>query len=179
MSKVQLPIVLVVEGTSDKAFLSNFIDCEFVLTGGSAISRETIDYLKEIGKQKQIVVLTDPDYPGQQIRSRIIEEVPEASHAFVRKEKSIKHGKVGVAESEKEEVLLALSHIVPGVCPDLGNLTISDLFDLGLSGYPDSVIKRKKVSDSLHVGEGNAKTFLKRINALGIKKERLKEIIDG
>ena len=40
--------VIVVEGKSDVAFLSNFIDTEFVTTNGSEISKDTIEYLKKI-----------------------------------------------------------------------------------------------------------------------------------
>ena len=40
--------VIVVEGKSDIAFLSNFIEAEFVITNGSEISKDTISYLKKI-----------------------------------------------------------------------------------------------------------------------------------
>ena len=178
MSKISLPIVLVVEGNTDKAFLSSFIDCDFVMTNGSAISRETIEYLKELSKEKKIVVLTDPDFPGEQIRAKIAAEIPEAAHAFVRKEVSIKHHKVGVAESTKEEVLAALSSIVPGSIHE-GTLTMTDLYDLGLMGQSDSGEKRKRIADAWHLGHVNAKSFLKRLNALGKTKEELEETLHG
>ena len=178
MSKTSLPIVLVVEGTSDKAFLSSFLDCEFIMTNGSAISRETIDYIKEVSKSRQVVVLTDPDFPGEQIRSKIAKEVPEAAHAFVRKEVSIKHHKVGVAESTKEEVLAALSNIVPGSI-QTGSLTMNDLYELGLMGQTDSTSKRETIASKWHLGHVNAKSFLKRLNALGKNKEELEEALHG
>lgn len=178
MSKTSFPIVLVVEGPSDKAFLSSFIDCEFVMTNGSAISRETIDYIKELSKSKKIVVLTDPDFPGEQIRAKIAAEVPNVSHAFVRKEVSIKHHKVGVAESTKEEVLTALSNIVPGSFA-AGTLTMNDLYDLGLMGEVDSSFKREKIAAMWHLGHVNAKSFLKRLNALGKNKKELEEALHG
>lgn len=178
MTKVSLPIILVVEGAMDQAFLSDFLECEFVTTNGSEVSRETIDYLKEASKTREIVILTDPDSPGNRIRSRIAEEVPSAQHAFVRKEKSIKGKKVGVAESTKEEVLLALSHIVPGTL-EKGSLTIADLQELGLTGCADSLALRKKVEEALHLGHGTTKTFLKRANALKLTKEDLRRAIHG
>lgn len=178
MSKITLPIVLVVEGPSDKAFLSSFLDCEFIMTNGSAISRETIDYIKEVAKSRRVVVLTDPDYPGGQIRSKISAEVPDVAHAFVRKEVSIKHHKVGVAESTKEEVLAALSSIVPGSFPK-GSLTMADLYDLGLMGGPDATSKREWISAKWHLGHVNAKSFLERVNALGKSKKDLEEALHG
>ena len=107
MSKLSLNVVLVVEGAMDQVFLSEFLDCDFVQTNGSEVSRETIEYIKEASKTREIVILTDPDSPGNRIRSRIAEEVPSCKHAFVRKEHAIKGKKVGVAEASKEEVLLA------------------------------------------------------------------------
>ena len=174
MSKLTLSAILVVEGAMDQAFLSNFIDCEFVQTNGSAVSRETIDYLKEASK----TILTDPDSPGNLIRSRIAAEVPTCLHAFVRKEHSIKGKKVGVAESTKEEVLLALSHLVPAP-HDVGGLTMTDLEELGLSGNANSVELRDRVAERLHLGHVNAKMFLKRANALNLTKEDLRRAIDG
>ena len=178
MSKTALPIILVVEGAMDQAFLSGFLDCEFVQTNGSVVSRETIDYLKEASKTKEIVVLTDPDSPGERIRARIAEEVPSCKHAFVRKAHAIKGKKVGVAESDKEEVLLALSHIVPGE-NSKGELTMTDMMELGLMGGRDSTALREKLSEKFHLGHGNAKMFLKRANALGLTKKALEEAIHG
>ena len=178
MSKIALPIILVVEGAMDQAFLSGFLDCEFVQTNGSEVSRETIAYLKEASKTKEIVILTDPDSPGERIRARIAEEVPSCKHAFVRKAHAIKGKKVGVAESSKDEVLLALSHILPGESCH-GELTMTDLMELGLMGGAESSSLRERLSETFHLGHGNAKMFLKRANALGITKEQLKEAIHG
>jgi len=178
MSKTPLSAILVVEGPMDQAFLSGFLDCDFVQTNGSVISRETLDYLKEASKTRQIIVLTDPDNPGKRIRARIAEEIPSVQHAFVRKEKSIKGKKVGVAESTQEEVLLALSHLVPALAPH-GTLTMADLQELGLMGGPESAVLRAKIEETLHLGHGNAKTFLKRANALCLNIDDLRRAIHG
>ena len=74
--------VIVVEGKTDVSFLSSFVEAEFVTTNGSEISKETIDYLKKIAANKYIYVLTDPDYPGERIRKKILEIVPCAKEAF-------------------------------------------------------------------------------------------------
>ena len=178
MDKLTLPCILVVEGAMDQAFLSTFIECDYVQTNGSEVSRETIDYLKEAAKTREIVIFTDPDSPGEKIRSRIAAEVPSCKHAFVRKEHAIKGKKVGVAEASKEEVLLALKHIIPSVATR-GELTMADLAELGLMGGNEASSLRKKAEAALHLGHTNAKTFLKRANALGLKKEDLRRAIDG
>lgn len=175
MDKIKYPAIIVVEGASDVALLSSFLDAEFVITNGSEVSRETIDYLKEAKKNKDIVVLTDPDYPGKRIRAILDEHIPGLLHAFVRKEKSIKRHKVGVAESSTEEVLLALSHIIPNPAEEEGCLTMADLMELGLTGEADSKPRRERLQAELHLGHGNAKTLLRRLNALNLSKEEIEE----
>ena len=174
MSKIPCSSIIVVEGVSDEALLRSFLDADIVTTNGSAVSRETIEYLQEAAKTRSIIVLTDPDSPGKRIRDLISQYVPTAKHAFVRKEKSIKHRKVGVAESSKDEVLLALSHLIPAEPPVRGTLTNADLLSLGLAGCAGADSKRQEVEAKLHLGHGNAKTFLKRANALNLSFDDLK-----
>ncbi len=176
--KEKINAVIVVEGQSDVAFLETFIDAEFVITNGSEISKETIDYLKRIGQKRDIIILTDPDYPGLMIRSRLEEQLKNVKHAYVRKECSIKHHKVGVAESTKEEVLEALKSCKNQLTSDKLNsdLTIIDLYELGLMGNQESEEKRKQASDFFSLGYyGNAKRFLKRLRSLGLTKQDLTE----
>lgn len=178
MNKIQYPAIIVVEGTSDEALISSFMDADIVVTNGSDVPRETIEYLKEAKKKRDIVVLTDPDCPGKRIRDILNREIPGLLHAFVLKEHAIKHHKVGVAESSKEDVLDALSHIVPTTSSDRGALTMADLVELGLMGEDNSSSKRAKLERILHLGHTNAKTLLKRVNALALTKEELQEALE-
>lgn len=169
--------IIVVEGKTDVAFLNEFIDAEFVITNGSEVSKETISYLKEANKTRNVIVLTDPDSPGKRIRDVLDENIPNLKHCFIKKECSIKKGKVGVAESTKEEVLNSLEHLFTNHVKPSGNLTIADLDALGLTGSEESNEKRIAVADKLHLGFCNAKTFLKRLNNNGITIEELKKLI--
>ena len=178
MNKILYPAIVVVEGTSDEALISSFMDADIVVTNGSDVPRETIEYLKEAKKKRDIVVLTDPDCPGKRIRDVLNREIPGLLHAFVLKEHAIKHHKVGVAESSKQDVLDALSHIVPTTSSDRGALTMADLVELGLMGEDNSSSKRAKLERVLHLGHTNAKTLLKRVNALALTREELQEALE-
>ena len=162
MKDNMIPII-VVEGKTDVQFLSTFLDAEFVITNGSDVPSSLISYLKNESNKRKIIVLTDPDYPGKQIRDKLDKEINNLYHAYVRKEYSIKKNKVGVAESTKEEILNALNHL------DLSYESKEILFDMsfllenGLVG-PNSSSKRKYLLDKLHLGECNVKTMLKRLN---------------
>ena len=166
--------IIVVEGKTDVDFLSSYIDAEFVITNGSAISEDTINYL--MNANKQIYVLTDPDFPGMKIRGEIAQKVMNVKHVFIKKENSIKNGKVGVAEGDIKEILDAFENVYEEKSYQISNITMSDLVDLGFSGARDSDEKRQKVSEKLHLGYCNAKTFLKRLNSKGITLEDLKKL---
>ena len=179
MSKTHLDALIVVEGATDKALLTSFLDADIVITNGSDVPRGTIGYLKEISLTRDIIVLTDPDSPGKRIRDVLDANIPNLKHAYIPKQKCIKRHKVGVAESSKEDVLEALSHLVPSSPVQRGTLTYVDLYELGLVGNEDSDALRKKVAETLHLGECNGKTFLKRANALSLDKETLENAIHG
>lgn len=157
--------IIVVEGKSDVAFLSQYIDAEFVITNGSAIPEETINYLRNA--TKEIIVLTDPDFPGEQIRDKLNKTIPHLKHCFIQKENSIKNGKVGVAEGKIEEILAALEDNFE-ISKQNGTITNLDLYNIGLIGKEDSAFKRKCICNDFKLGHCNAKTFLIRLNSKGI-----------
>lgn len=170
--------VIVVEGQSDVNRLINLIDADFVVCNGSAISKETIDYLNDLVKIRKIIVLTDPDFPGIQIRNKIAQNVPGVYHAYVDRSKSSNGKKLGVAECEKEEILKALAEHVVYKTNEIPMLTMVDFVELGLSGDKNSKVKRKIIYEHFHTGYSNAKTMLKHLNMLGITKKQLEEVLN-
>lgn len=168
--------ILVVEGKSDVEFLSNFLDCEFIITNGSEISSDTISLIKSLSQNKNIIVLTDPDSPGKRIRDIINREVDGCYNAFIRKELSIRKNKVGVAESTKEEVLKSLQNI--HLFKRNNEKPLITYKDLIIFGY--LALDNKKFRTFLANKYGfdvvNTKTLIKRINMLNIPIE--KEIKD-
>ncbi len=171
------PALIVVEGKSDKDLIESFLDADIITTNGSEVSRETINYIKEARKIRDVVVLTDPDSPGKRIRDILNQNIDGLLHAFIPKEKAIKRHKVGVAESSKEVILEALNHLVPSSYENTSALEYSDLYDLGLLGQNDSSYKRQIVENELHLGHCNGKTLLKRAKALGLSREDLEEAL--
>ena len=169
--------IIVVEGKSDKQFLETFLKADILTCNGSAIDGFDRKYLIELSKTRGVIVLTDPDYPGERIRKEVSSYLPVCKHAFVRKENSIKKHKVGVAEASKEEVLRALENVVTFDETSKGDLTETDLFLLNISG-PISSKNKEKVINQFHLGYCNSKTLLKRLNLLKVSKEALEIIIN-
>ena len=176
--KVKYPNVIVVEGKMDKDLLQSFLDADIITTNGSEVSRETIEYIRALSKTRAIVVLTDPDAPGKRIRDILNSEITGLFNAFIPKEKAIKKHKVGVAESDKATIMEALEHLMlENREKKSSNLTMNDLFELGLAGGSDSSAKRKALENKLHVDQVNGKTLLKRLQALGLDRKDLEEAL--
>ena len=177
MNKIKCSAVLVVEGKMDKDLIESFMDVDIITTNGSEVSRGTIDYIQEISKKRQIIILTDPDAPGKRIRDIINQIVPGCLNAFVPKSKAIKGHKVGVAESSKDVILEALENLIPSSPSPSSDLDMADLYEFGLVGESNSSEKRKALEEKMHLGHTNAKTLLARLRALGINKKELKEYL--
>ena len=175
--KMKIKEVIVVEGKSDYTLLKSFLDVEIIITNGSEISKQTLDLIKKANETTGIIVLTDPDYPGTRIRNIISEYVGNCKHAFVEKSKAIRGKKVGIAETKKEDILLALENVVTFSDIKEGDINYSDLYELGFIGKKDSKEKREKVANYYHLGWCNAKNFLKRLNMFNINIEQIIEVI--
>lgn len=171
-------IVLVVEGTSDVNVIKSIGDYDYVITGGSAISQETISYIKELVKTREVVVLTDPDFPGMQIRNKIASAVKEVKHAYIDRSKASNGKKLGVAECQKDEIKRALSSFVSYDNLSMGSLQMQDMVELNLCGNDNSALYREKVYKHFNIGYCNAKTMLKRLNMLNVTKEELMEVLN-
>ena len=172
--------VIVVEGTSDVNKLQNLIDADFVITNGSVVSRETINYLKELSLTRKIILLLDPDYPGMRIRAILQNEIPNALNAYVKRELSVKGKKLGVCECDKDEIVRALKEVYDWDNKEnvvKNEIKVKDLFDLLLVGDSSSNKRREFLSNKLPIGKVNGKTLLKRLNQLNVSLDIVKDIM--
>ncbi len=171
--------LFVVEGKTDIDFLSSFLDSNFYSVNGSAVNENDVKYLKNVENSKKIIILTDPDFPGMKIRNYLNMNNIKCYNAFVKKSLSIKHGKVGVAESTKDEVLRAINSInIPKEKSEKKNFISNyDLIELKLIGNENSNKLREIVSEKLSLGYCNGKQFLKRLNMFDISKKELEEVV--
>lgn len=171
--------IIVVEGRHDEARIKEaFADCQCIITNGSEISRETLNIIKQLSLTHQIVIFTDPDYPGERIRSKVLEIIPNALHAFIPKNKCISSNKkkVGVEHASIEDIKYALGNLLtPSALKS--NLSSNDLIELGLAGSIESKKKREVLCNYLNIGNPNAKTLLKRLHMLGYNKENLVKLV--
>lgn len=171
--------VIVVEGKNDYSKIKEvYKDAVIVTTNGREISQDTLNLIKKYSIDNEIILFLDPDSPGEQIRKKILEVVPNASNAFLIKREGISKNKkkVGIEHASNEAIKKALSNIYRSEKTET-NISMSDLYTLKLIGLPNSKELRDYVSDKLNIGRPNAKTFLNRINSFNIDINMIKELI--
>ena len=161
--------IVVVEGLHELERLKKiFPDMDILITNGSEIE-ENLPVIVEASKKRDIILFLDPDYPGERIRKRIQEVIPNAKHAFLKKDLAISKNKkkVGIEHAKDSDLIDALNNCLTPV-ENTNLVTYLDLYNLGLFGNKDSQKLRDKVCEKLNLGHTNGKTFLKRINMFNI-----------
>ncbi len=171
---------IVVEGIHDKQKLESiFGELSVIMTNGSEISNETINLIKNAESKNGVILFLDPDGPGDLIRKKIEQYVPNVKHAFLRKEDCISSNskKIGIEHASSDVIIKALSSVYT-ISEKSGNkVTLSDIQNLGLIGKENSNKLRNDVSVRLNLGLTNGKTFLKRINQFDIEVDEILKII--
>ena len=168
--KIFLSKTLVVEGKEDAAYLSNYISSEIVVVNGFELSKETLAYLKN----KEVILLLDPDESGKRIREKINKEIPNAVNVEIDINKCDRGIKKGVAECQIDEVLNKLSVYIVEENVKETDIKLSDLYSLGLMNDKNL---RSEVCLKLKLGNCNVKTFYKRLINNSITLKQLSEAV--
>lgn len=180
MEKIKIKESVVVEGRDDEAAVRAAADCDIICTHGYGITKETLTLIKTAYEKNGIIIFTDPDHAGLSIRNKLKERFPEAKDAFLSRDQATKKDDIGIENAKPEDIARALSAVASGHDGNAGaQLGESDMAELGLSGASDSADKRAKLGAALGIGYANAKTFLKRLNYLGIKFDDIKNTLDN
>ncbi|MBN6889757.1 ribonuclease M5 [Cytobacillus horneckiae] len=173
--------IIVVEGKDDTIAIKRALDADTIETNGSAINMVTLEKIKLAQETRGVIVLTDPDYPGQKIRNTISEHVPGCKHAFVEKHAALhKYGKgVGVEHASPEVIRAALkdSHVMNEEA--VSDITQDDLITAGLIGGAGSRERREKLGQYLKIGYTNGKQLHKRLIMFQISKAKFAEAIEN
>jgi len=168
--------VIVVEGKNDTNKLKSYFDCDTIETHGTCLSDFTISLIKRLNETRGVIVFCDPDSPGDYIRNKLNEKIPGLKHAFILKEDGRTDKKVGIEHASKSVLEKALKNVVT-YKEIQSNISMEDMFELGLCGSSNSSAKRDIVSKHFNLGKANCKTLLKRINMLGLTINQIKEVL--
>lgn len=178
------------EGKYDKIRLSNLVDALIIPTNGFAIykDKETAELIKSLAKKTGIIILTDSDSAGLQIRNalrNIVREgevinvyIPDIHGKERRKRTPSKQGLLGVEGIDDEILLKAFEKA--GVFAEKSSvpkepITKADLVEWGLSGGANSAAYRAELQKKLGLPERlSANLFLEILNVMYSREDFLK-----
>ncbi len=177
--KIPIREVVLVEGKYDKITLSQIIDATILTTGGFSVfhDAEKRALIRRMGEERGIVLLTDSDGGGVQIRAYLSSLLPQEKikHLYVpriegkekRKRVASRSGVLGV-EGMKPEVLRQLFEPLRADRPKQKGreITAADLYATGLSGKDDASAKREKFCCLAGLPPLSAKALLSCANCL-------------
>ncbi len=169
--------VIVVEGINDQKRISQAVDAETLSTSGTHVSKELLIFLKEVHKQRGIIVFTDPDSPGAMIRRKITEEIPDCKHASLSHKQARNSKKVGIEHASLEDIREALKEVVTFSKVNVSSLLWSDFVDLNLTGFASSQQLRDVVCAHFKLPYCNGKTCFKYLNMLHLTKDDVMEAL--
>lgn len=174
--------IFVVEGRHDEQKLKSISSSfECIVTGGSEISTETLELIKQTAKEHQVILFLDPDFPGKQISTKIIEYCGNENLliASIAKQKAISSNKkkVGIEHATSEDILESLSHSHILNKEEKSLWTINDLIEFNLVNHENASKNRKVLCEELHIPYCNGKSLVKYLNMISYDKESLKEVI--
>lgn len=175
--------IIVVEGVHDQQKLESiYPQIDTFITGGSAVSDEAMQFIRQAAIERGVILFLDPDFPGKQITNKILAfcqegtvkiAVLERAKAFSKNQK-----KIGIEHASKDDIVQALSQYVTldlSYQSDL--IQMKDLIERGLAQLPDSKNRRAILTQRLHMPYCNAKAFIKYANMMHITLSQLDEVM--
>ncbi len=169
--------IVVVEGRDDTAAVRRAAEADTIETHGYGISRQTWELLEKACEERGLIIFTDPDFTGNEIRRRLKERFPDAKEAFLARDEATSAGDVGIENGTPEAIREALSKVCVTLSEKRDEFTADDLFAYGLTGGAGSAERRALAGKKLGIGAGNGSAFLKKLNAYGVTREKLESVL--
>ena len=184
MEKLRIDLPVIVEGKYDKNTLLQIIDASIITTGGFSVfnSKEKRSLILRLAEKGGVILLTDSDAGGAQIRKFLLGILPREKvyNLYIpkiegkerRKDKASKSGLLGVEGLERAviEKLFAPFATQGGVLrknaiSERKMITKLDFFEDGLSGGPDATKRRDAVAAHFDLPSGmTANALLEALN---------------
>ena len=191
---------IVVEGKDDMSAVLAAVSANVIYTHGYGINPQTLELLEAAYERTGLVIFTDPDHAGRQIRERLSRLYPDANHAYLTQTQAERDGDIGIENAAPADIINALraagaefsgmweaakwagpsygtgnkgAQKITGKDPKDAPVTMEDLIIFGLAGGEGSAQRRCAVGARLGIGSANASAFAKRLCRMGISREEL------
>jgi ribonuclease M5 len=169
--KRYLNAILVVEGKADAAYLSNYYASEIIAVNGYELAKQTLEYLK----YKSVIILTDPDKAGIEIRAKLNEQLKNAVNVEIDIDQCLRGNKKGVAECMIDEIIKQLSPYENNKPLEEDKITTADLQKICLLNDTNL---RNFICQKLRLGICNLKQLVKRLNYHKIELVTIAKLIE-
>lgn len=166
-----------VEGRADERAVKQAVEAEVILTSGYGITEETLRRIEFARGRTGVIVLTDPDRPGEQIRERINERVPGCKNAYLVQAQAFKKNDIGIENASPAAIREALEKARCVVETADRGFRRDDLLCHGLAGRPDAALRRERLGRILGIGYANAKQLLNRLNHYAVDREEFRRAV--
>jgi ribonuclease M5 len=163
--------IIVVEGKKDAEAVARALDAECIITHGYTLPPSVMNQIRRAQKQRGVIILTDPDYAGEQIRRKINRLIPGCKHAFVAREDATANNDIGIEQAGPQAIRHALSYVHTEKGENRSEFVFADLAINGLVGTGGAAEKRNQLGKILGIGFANAKQFLHRLNVYGVSRD--------
>lgn len=193
MEKRKITPAIVVEGKYDKIRLDSIVDATIVVTDGFRIYKrpDTLNLLRHYAKTIGLIILTDADAAGFQIRGYLKGAIPDGTlyHVYVpnihgkerRKTAPSAEGTLGVEGLDNKTLLDALERA--GVFDDTKpctlpyDITPAVLYEYGLTGSANSNLRRRLLLEKLGLSNHLSVSALCEVLCTMTSAEKLPEFL--
>lgn len=178
--KKKIKEVIVVEGKDDVSAVKAAVDAEVFKVNGHAVRKnKSIEKLQLAYEKKGLIILTDPDYAGEEIRKYLNKNFPNAKNAYIPRKNSIKNDDIGIENAKPEDIILALEKARCSFEDNGDNgqnvFTTELLFEYGLIAQYNSFELREKLGNELGIGYSNGKQLISKLNKYNISFEEFEK----
>ena len=191
---ISIKQAIVVEGKYDNIKLSSVVDAVILVTNGFRIYKnpEQLNLIRYYAKTTGVILLTDSDRAGFQIRNYLKGAISEGTvyHVYIpdiygkerRKVKPSAEGKLGVEGINSKTLLAAFEKagVTAQQAPSEKKdpITNLDLYQLGLSGGAGSKQLRKQLQKQLNLPDLLSTASLLDVLNTMLSKEELAQLVD-
>ena len=182
-NKIKIKLPIIVEGRYDKSTLSSMFDAKIITTEGFGIfnSKEKKALIRRLAERQGIIILTDSDSGGRQIRTFLSGFLPKDKlfHLYIpkvegkepRKKTASKSGLLGVEGMTRTALEKVLRPFIVDACEESEGavsektVTKQDFFCDGLSGKDGASERRARLAKHFDMPEDmSANALLQAIN---------------
>lgn len=190
-SNIQKPVikeVVVVEGIQDKQAVDRAVIADCIMTRGAALDELTMKMIERAAATRGVIIFTDPDYVGEDLRKKIARRINNSKHAFLTQKQARKGTDIGIENAKPSAIISALSaarelkmepeqrYESQRIVTDKSKSEVVAIpwewmLQNRLVASADSAQRRLALADELGIGYANGKQFWRRLVMLEISKD--------